>query len=199
MRDFDPSRVPEPRSSVRFPESDRPVDLEIGCGAGYHPIRYAKEHPERLLIAIERTRNRYARFEGRLAGHPELQNIIPVNDDAIPWVTHRVPEESLGRVFLLYPNPYPKSAQANKRWQFMPFMKHLIGCIKPSGQLIMATNIQTYAEEAKEMMVATWGLNLSRHTVISLNERAGKDAQTHFERKYLERGERCHELVFERV
>ena len=197
MRDFDPSRVPEPRSKVLFPESDRTVDLEIGCGAGYHPIRYAKEHPERTLIAIERTQTRYARFEGRLAGHPEIENILPVNDDAIPWVTHRVPAQSLERIFLLYPNPYPKSAQANKRWHFMPFMKHLLVCLKPGGELMMATNRATYAEEAREHMVTTWGLSLRRYTVISLADRAGKDALTHFERKYLERGELCHELVFQ--
>ena len=199
MRDFDPSRVPKPRSNVLFPTSAVPVDLEIGCGAGYHPIHYAQSHPGRTLIAIERTRTRYARFESRMAGHPELRNIVPVNDDAVHWVTHRVPRQSLERIFLLYPNPYPKSSQANKRWHFMPFMKRLLHCLRPGGELFMATNMAFYAEEAQEFMVQTWGLRLVRHTVFSGEERVGKDAQTHFERKYLERGERCHELLFEKA
>ena len=151
MREFDPRCVPQPRSEVLFPDVAGPIDLEIGCGAGYHPILYAKREPERTLVAIERTQTRFARFEGRLVGHPELTNIVPVNADAVRWVTHRVPEQAVERIFLLYPNPYPKKGQANKRWHFMPFMGRLLGALASGGSLALSTNMEFYAEEAEHL------------------------------------------------
>ena len=124
---------------------------------------------------------------------------MSVNDDAIGWITHCVPPKSLERVFILYPNPYPKRGQANKRWHLMPFMGHLRGCLKPQGQLLIATNMAFYAEEAREHMVQTWGFRMVRDDAFSIQDRPAKEAHTHFERKYLERGERCFEMLFEVV
>jgi tRNA (guanine-N7-)-methyltransferase len=197
LREFDPTLVPEPLSLAIFPDGKGPVDLEIGCGAGFHPIRYAQEHSERTLIAIERTHARFARFQSRLAGHPHLTNILAIQDDAIRWVTHRVPPGSLDRIFLLYPNPYPKSGQQNKRWHSMPFMGRLLHCLAAGGTLTLATNMASYAEEARQMMQDVWGVCLVQDRRFTADERSPDKASTHFERKYLQRGEQCTELVFQ--
>jgi hypothetical protein len=48
MRTFYPSRVPLPPDFRSFQRSfDRPLDVEIGCGVGFHPLHYARAHPER--------------------------------------------------------------------------------------------------------------------------------------------------------
>jgi tRNA (guanine-N7-)-methyltransferase len=197
VREFNPTLVPEPLSPTAFPLGQEWVDLEIGCGVGFHPIRYAQEHSERTLIAIERTNMRFARFQSRLAGHPHVTNVVPIQDDAIRWVTHRVPPGSLDRIFLLYPNPYPKSGQQNKRWHSMPFMGHLLGCLTAGGTLTLATNMASYAEEARQMMQEVWGAHLIQDLRFTAKERSLDKASTHFERKYLQRGEGCTELVFQ--
>ena len=107
LRPFRPDRVPLPKCDVDFPDAGMEVDLEIGCGVGFHPIQRALNEPARQLIAIEHTKTRFSKLQGRLEGHPHIQNVIPVFDDAVSWVTHRVPAQSIGNVFLLYPNPYP--------------------------------------------------------------------------------------------
>jgi tRNA G46 methylase TrmB len=110
-----------------------PLDLEIGCGVGWHPIQYVQKNPARHLIAIEHTRNRFASFERRARSHAEIKNLTPVHADAIEWVTHALAPESVDRIFLLYPNPYPKRSDLNKRWHAMPFMGRLLGVLKMGG------------------------------------------------------------------
>ncbi len=43
-----------------------PLDIEIGCGVGMHPLLYASAHPERFLIAIEKTREKFGKFAKKI-------------------------------------------------------------------------------------------------------------------------------------
>lgn len=194
VRPFNPDRIQSPKSDISFPKFAGPVDLEIGCGVGLHPIRYAKYHPDRHLIAIERTLTRYSRFERRLANHPFIQNITPVRDDAIAWIVHRVPESSVSRVFLMFPNPYPLSRQKNLRWPLMPFMGFLIERLGDGGTIQLATNSESYMRDAREMFEEHWNLREIQYQEFRKGM-SGVEPRTHFERKYFDRGEISYDLV----
>jgi tRNA (guanine-N7-)-methyltransferase len=196
-RGFSPEKVPEPRDSGPIVDwaSLQPTDLEIGCGVGLHPIRYGQAHPDRRLIAIEHTSEKFGKFARRLLSHPEITNVIPVHADAISWVTHRVPENVLDRVFLLYPNPYPMARDLNKRWHAMPFMEFLLKRLKVGSTLVLASNELFYADEAEQFFSARSNVENVTRRALTLADTPIQLARTHFERKYLERGETCHELV----
>ena len=198
MRRFDARAVPAPRDGTYFPETRGPIDLEIGCGVGLHPIQYAHAEPHRTLIAIERTKERFSRFARRLENHPQITNVVAICDDAISWIVHRVPEGVISRLFLLYPNPYPKAKQANKRFHHMPFMAHLLRCLVPGGTVHLATNEAFYAEEAKDAFTTTWGCVLKSDRELTAASFADCPTRTHFEAKYLARGHVCYDLVFQK-
>ncbi|MGE3385431.1 MAG: tRNA (guanosine(46)-N(7))-methyltransferase TrmB [Bdellovibrionales bacterium] len=194
IRPFNPQRIPAPPlAQAGWPALTdcHEVDLEIGAGAGLHAIHYAKANPNRLLIAIERT-SKAERLQRRAKNHPKLSNLLAYRSDAIHWVTHFVPELSLSRIFLLYPNPYPKARQQNLRWHAMPFMGFLLSRLKAQGELILATNEAFYAQEAKNTFCGHWGLQLKSEEILS----ADSIPRTHFEKKYLARGELCRNLIF---
>lgn len=195
MRAFDHGAVPRPQQFFDFAALNGPVDLEIGAGQGLHAIQYCQNHPGRNLIALERTANRFALLESRRLAHPALHGLTIQRADAMAFVAHFVPDRCLEKVFLLYPNPYPKQAQANLRWHRSPFMRFLHGKIKDGGHMYLATNLQWYADEAEEWLCRTSGL-------FKLKARRTLDPsavpRTHFERKYLARGESCFDLVFEK-
>lgn len=170
------------------------VDLEIGCGVGLHPILWATEHPERHLIAIEHTKEKFEKFARRKERHPHLENLTPIHANAISWVSKNVPVESIETVFILYPNPNPK--RKSQRWFWMPFMHRLVDCLRPGGRLILATNIESYAHEAIQQ-ASSFGLRLECQR--ELTRAAMPRPRTHFERKYLERGETCYDLVFRKA
>lgn len=187
VRAFDREAVLPPHSLLKPHLPAGPLDLEIGCGVGWHPIKYAQANPNRTLIAIEHTRAKFDGFRRRADRH-ELPNLLPIHADAIRWVTHALPESSVDRIFVLYPNPEPQAA--NKRWFRMPFMHELLTKLKPQGTIELATNIATYKDEAKMYASEVWNLELADEHTVTENPR------THFEKKYLLRGETCFDVTF---
>lgn len=196
MRLFNPSRVPKPLSVPLLSPTlfVGPTDLEIGAGQGLHAVRYCRDHRDRQLIALERTHNKFARLQQRKNHHPNLENLYIAHADAINFVCHFVPAESLERIFLLYPNPYPKTAHAQRRWHRSPFMSFLMTRLRPKGELNLATNLSWYRDEAIRHLGQEHPLTLV-HEVVLTDPSA---ARTHFEKKYLERGETCFDLIFKK-
>lgn len=196
MREFRVDKIPQTNvPSLPDGFTAPKLDLEIGAGQGLHAIQYCLAHPERRLIALERTQNKFAAFHARLAHHPRLSNLLALRSDAQAFAAHRLNAETLDRVFLLYPNPYPKPKQANLRWHRSPFIRFLATRLKPHGQLFLATNLKWYADEAED-----WLSRRDPHfRLVQRTElRLGARPRTHFEKKYLERGETCFDLIFER-
>lgn len=192
-RVFQAEKVSPPRGFVPFewPKDFSQVDLEIGCGVGWHPIQYAAAHPDRFLIAIEKTREKFQKFAGRVARHSHPKNLYPVHADAVAWVTHALPPKSISRILIPYPNPNPKNAA--HRWIRMPFFARLLETLRREGTVLFLTNLETYALEVKEHAVRDWGLRVLRDEKKTKADLAGK-YRTHFEKKYLERGETCFEI-----
>ncbi len=168
------------------------IDLEIGCGVGWHPIQYAQENPDRVLVAIERTREKFEKFEERLSRHPTLPNLIPVHADAVAWITHFVPANTFEKVFLLYPNPNPKNPQA--RWIRMPFFSMLLDKWRSGGRIEIRTNIEKYADEV-EAGATEWNLIVESRKRFSREGTPEFQGETHFEQKYLARGETCYSVT----
>ncbi len=199
VRAFDPSSIEKPHGLTGFAwpaefKDGAPWDLEIGCGVGWHPIKYAIDNPSRRLIAVEHTREKFESFQGRVFKHAQLKNLLPIHADAIRWVTHAIPAGSLDRIFLLYPNPEPKAA--NKRWLRMPFFQRLLETLAPGGTITLATNIESYFDEARVYGVEAWGLEIVGERRFNLATAPDEAPRTHFEKKYLERGETCFDVTF---
>jgi tRNA G46 methylase TrmB len=169
------------------------LDVEIGCGNGEHALTYARRHPERTVVAIEKTRARFAQFERQLRYEGVPLNLIPLHTNAVWWITHRLGVSSVDRYFLLFPNPHPKPRQQNRRWHAMPFMARLIETLKPEGTITLATNLSAYAREARQFFEGIWGL-VCVHA--ETRDPATATPRSSFERKYLARGNYTFELVF---
>ncbi len=187
IRSFRPEKVPKSEKFPEFTLPEPPYDIEVGCGVGYHPIQYANRFPERTLIAIERTHERFSKFLGRVKGNGVGSNLIPIHSDALIWIVHHIPMNSVGRYFFLYPNPFPK----NKRWYTLPFMQYVIESLQDEGTISMATNIEELFLEAKKYFRDYWNLSIQEAKKIEKDS----EPRTHFEKKYLSRGEECWNLV----
>ncbi len=194
VRTFNAAAVEPPLVHTPLPPSfldGSPLDLEIGCGVGWHSIQYANAHPGRRLIAIEHTREKFLSFQRRALSHPALATrLLPVHADAIRWITHMIEPCSLDAIFILYPNPEPKAA--NQRWFRMPFFHQLLGTLKPGATIHLATNVAAYALEAEQYAANAWNLKLENRNELT----SSLTPRTHFEKKYLARGETCFDLTF---
>jgi tRNA (guanine-N7-)-methyltransferase len=200
MRAFQAEKILKPKDALPFrlaehfgPET--PVDLEIGCGVGWHPIRYALENPKRFLIAVEHTREKFEKFKNRFETHGKPKNLLPVHANAVAWVTHCLPANSISRCLILYPNPNPKNP--SQRWIRMPFMSQLIETLRKDGEIVFASNLESYADEIVKH-AKDWNLQVAASR--KLGEKSGEkiEPRTHFEKKYLARGETCFEISLKR-
>lgn len=198
IREFRAEKVPFPRGyeGFQFPRNESRVAIEIGAGAGWHAVQYAKAQRDTLLFAIEQTHDRFRKLELRAKRHSELKHLHPVHANAVGWITHLVPPAAVDEYFLLYPNPNPKESQRNKRWHWHPFFSRLVTTLKPGGRLILATNESFYAEEARDVIVSQWQMRLDRFEKISKCTHPEFPPRTHFEKKYLDRGETIFDLSF---
>ena len=194
-RRFLSSKVPRSRTTS-LPELDlkKPIVVEVGCGVGLHPLKFSKQNPDHQIMAIEQTANKFSKFQKRYYTHQSPKNLYPFHDNAIHFITHLIKKESVSQYFFLYPNPNPKKGDQNKRWHAMPFMEKILETLVPGGLIEFATNESFYAEECYEWMTQIWNLELVEFKTIP----QGFQARTHFEKKYLERGQKCFNLLFQK-
>ncbi len=192
LKKIRPFTAPPKQDYVNFVVPKLPLDIEIGCGVGLHPILYQGQHPERCLVALEHTKEKFDKFYRRFINHGSPENLIPVHANGISWVSQQLPNESVDQFFFLYPNPNPKPGDLNKRWYAMPFMQRVLEVLKKDGKITLATNEGFYKDEALDYFINHWKLKL----VEKIHLDSSFKPRTHFEKKYLARGEACFNLVF---
>ena len=175
----------------------RHLMVEIGAGVGLHPIQYAQAHPESYVIAIEKTIEKFQKFAKRLQNHTGINNLQAVHANAVEWITRQLQPGEVDAYYILYPNPYPKTAQKNKRFMHMPFMSQLWKTLKVGGTLRLATNEQFYFEEAQAVFSAQ--NNLTQVFAGQVDRSQIGKGRTHFERKYLEREWPCYQLEMKKL
>lgn len=194
VRSFQRSLVPQPnKEKVRGPLAwpGLEVSLEIGCGVGLHPIQWGEKYPQEHLVAIEHTQEKCEKFLRRLENHPHLTNITAIHGNAISWVTHEFSENQFKDIYFFYPNPEPQNSA--KRWIRMPFFSEILRVLRDDGQILFASNEERYISEVQDHAVKDWKLSIFERHEIRLAP--GIRGRTHFERKYLGRGQTCYQVT----
>ena len=178
-----------------------PIWFEIGAGSGWFFVELARLNPDRFLIAIERSKMRGKRLV-RKAKRSGLQNLAGFRGNAIPALIDGVPSESVDRIYLLYPCPWPKTSQRKNRWYLHPIMPHLSRILKKGGLIIWASDQRFYIEEAHFVCTKFYGL--SPLVVGQVEPNAYNDlgnfpgGRTKFERSFLSQGQPCYELIVQK-
>ncbi|MDZ7602062.1 MAG: tRNA (guanine(46)-N(7))-methyltransferase TrmB [Hoeflea sp.] len=122
-----------------------PVDeirLEIGFGGGEHLLHRAAGASRTGFIGVEPFVNSMAKMLGQLeiAG---LDNIRVYDDDAtrvLDWL----PDASIDRIDLLYPDPWPKKKHWKRRFVSRANLDRFARVLKPGGRFGFASDIDTY-------------------------------------------------------
>lgn len=174
------------------------VYLEIGAGTGWFLLELARSRPDVFFVGIERCRMRANRLVKR-ANRAKLPNVAAYRGNAIPAVIHGIPSESVDRLYILYPNPFPKNSQRKNRWYLHPIMPHLVRILKRGGTLVWASDQSFYIEEAR--FVCEDRFRMQVHKVGALSPHALNDLEsfpegrTKFEATFLANGVPCYELI----
>ena len=143
--------VPDgPLSSDILFSDDRPLELEIGFGAGEHLAAQATARPDLGFIGCEPFLNGVV---GALV-HVEsggLSNVRLHMGDALE-VLARLPDASLERVYLLHPDPWRKARHAKRRMMNPGPLDRIAAKLKPGGEFRFGTDHPIYIRWAMMQM-----------------------------------------------
>jgi tRNA (guanine-N7-)-methyltransferase len=129
----------------------REIWLEIGFGGGEHMAGQAERDPELLIVGVEPFLNGFASAL-RHVEERGLANVRVEQGDARE-VAGRMPDGCLDRVFILFPDPWPKSRHHKRRIAQPEFLAELARLLKPGGRLRFATDWAEYADWALERIL----------------------------------------------
>ena len=127
-----------------FADDGRQVWLEIGFGGGEHLAWQASRNPDIGLIGCEPYLTGVVKLltKVRAAG---LENVRLFRDDA-RLLVDCLPNKSLHRAFILFPDPWPKARHHKRRIVSDEVLGHLARALKDDAELRIATDDPGYLE-----------------------------------------------------
>jgi tRNA (guanine-N7-)-methyltransferase len=187
---------PSPPGNL-FPPPVGQVWLEIGFGSGEHLLWQATHHPTVGFIGCEPFINGVSSLLGQL----EASGIktIRIHDGDAREVLDWLPDASLGRVFLLFPDPWPKKRHQKRRVLTSETVGQLARVLKPGGAFRFASDDGDYAGEALRIILASGDFDWTAESAKDWRVRPSDWPETRYERKALSAGRKPAYLSFRRL
>jgi len=167
-------------------KKDRPVCLEIGFGAGEHLAWQAAHQSQVGYMGAEVFTQGLARMLRRIqdAG---LQNVRLYRGDARDLLAV-LPSESLDRVFILFPDPWPKKRHLKRRIVSRETLDSLAHAMQDGAELRLATDHMDYAAWMLERLAAHPDFEWLAREPADWRNRPGDWPPTRYEAKALAQG-----------
>ncbi len=194
----------DPRSLFSSPYPD--IWMEIGFGSGEHLLARMTENPHVGLIGAEPYVNGMSAFLGALdrsckekSSVLSDQNVRVYMDDALHIILS-LQDNSLNKLFVLNPDPWPKARHHKRRIIRADMLDVFARVLAPQGDLILATDVEDYA---------TWMIeHIHAHPAFTCPYKGPADTYTPpadwpLTTRYMEKGERegrrAHYMICSRV
>jgi len=157
--------------------------LEIGFGAAEHLIGQAQRNPQAGYLGIEPFLNGVAKALTGIEDHG-LTNVRVKRADARDEIA-RMPDERFDQIFLLFPDPWPKTRHAKRRFVQTDTAAELARLLKPGGTLRVATDVKVYADHALPILLETKGLTWTGETASDWRDNPADHIVTRYQSKHL--------------
>ena len=126
----------------------------------------AENAPDKNFIGIEVHKPGVGRLL-HLIDEKKLTNLRVMDDDAVQIIKNRIPEASLDRVQLFFPDPWHKKRHNKRRIVQDDFVTLIASRLKPGGVFHLATDWEPYAERMVEVMEASADFKSMAETAYS--------------------------------
>lgn len=175
--------IPPPRELEFYPEAptlsgEVPMVLEIGPGKGEFLLHLAEQEPGTTFIAVEIRRGRFAKI-AKHATARGLKNIFLIRGDARECLVRLFQPELFERIYILFPDPWPKRRHGKHRLLKPELLRHLRQFLKSGGAVYNATDAGFYSEEIVSAFEEVGGFE--KHAIAALYP-------TYFESKWKKMG-----------
>jgi tRNA (guanine-N7-)-methyltransferase len=172
--------------SALFAVPVREVWLEIGFGSGEHLVWQAERHPDVGIIGCEPFLNGVAALLGAIEDRG-LRTVLVHDGDARDVLTW-LPEGSICRAFILFPDPWPKKRQSKRRLVTLEMMQALARVVAPGGILRFASDDASYAGQTLRAVHQSGAFDWLAAKASDWRNRPANWPETRYERKALSEG-----------
>lgn len=157
-----------------------PLVIDAGCGVGLSTRKLAQQCPEHFVIGVDQSAHRLGRNTHWVG--PKLTNFITVRAELVDfWQRLALAHIQPRKTYLLYPNPWPKKSQLQRRWHAHPIFPTLL---RLGGYVECRSNWKIYIDEMAAALTQLTGIVANtEHFSVNAN-----DALTPFEQKYAASG-----------
>ena len=170
----------------------RPLWLEIGFGGGEHLVHQAESNPGVQLIGAEPFVNGVAMLLAKIAAAGVTN--ISVHAGDVRDVIELLPDASISRAFLLYPDPWPKRRHHRRRFVTAGYLAPLARVLTPGAEFRIATDIPDYVRQAREEVPRHGFRDATSDSAVAWPDWT----RTRYEAKALREGRRPHYLTYMR-
>ena len=163
----------------------RPMEVEIGTGKGTFLVARAAARPEINFLGIEYARPYCLYAADRFRRHG-LTNVRMVHTDAAHFVKVCIPDRSLWRLHVYFPDPWPKRRHHRRRLIQPAFVAEVRRVLQIGGQFLVVTDHMGYFEQIRRVLLDAPGL--APVAMPRMTDAEGERVGTNFERKYIAQG-----------
>lgn len=144
---LDPQHAGDPAAAFPVPHAE--LWLEVGFGGGEHARAQIAANPQAGLIAAEVYANGICSLLSALVPeHGEATAALPPNllvwDDDARLLLRQMPAAALSRLFLMFPDPWPKVRHAKRRFVHPDNVALVARAMRPGGEWRIASDDPTY-------------------------------------------------------
>ncbi|OYV45271.1 MAG: tRNA (guanosine(46)-N7)-methyltransferase TrmB [Acidocella sp. 20-57-95] len=141
-----------------FAITPRETWLEVGFGGGEHAYMLATQNTDVAYIAAEVFENGICSLLSRLAPDDVENPLPPANlrlftGDARPLI-RSLPDAALGKLFLMFPDPWPKARHAKRRFVHPVMLPEIARVLVPGGEWRIASDDPTYQAWTDDVLAA---------------------------------------------
>ncbi len=174
----------------------REVWLEVGFGGGEHVIHQAAQNPDVGIIGCEPYINGVAMLLGKVR-KASIDNLCIYPGD-VRDMFDVLPDASISKAFLLYPDPWPKARHHRRRFVTPEHLDPLARVLKRGAEFRVATDIPDYVRQTMEE-VPKAGFEWLAQNAQDWRDPWDDWFSTRYEQKALREGRRPHYMTFRRT
>ncbi|MFV2091497.1 MAG: tRNA (guanosine(46)-N7)-methyltransferase TrmB [Hyphomicrobiales bacterium] len=180
-----------------FDEPVTDVWLEIGFGGGEHLAAQARANGQIGMLGAEPYINGIAKLLSTI-DREALANIRIHPDDARELL-EQLPDQSLGAVFILFPDPWPKARHNKRRFINADNLAQIARVLRPGGRLRFASDITDYVRWTLVHVRAARCFEWTAGRAADWRQRPGDWPATRYEAKAIRQGREPSYLQFIRL
>src|SRR5208283_5964383 len=126
----------EPLDLAELFPKPQPLEVELGCGDASFLVDYARRHPERNFIGVERLLGRIRKLDrkGQRAG---LTNLRGVQIESAYFLQYLLPPRAASALHVYFPDPWPKKKHHKHRLINEGFPRLAQGALAPGGVVFL--------------------------------------------------------------